>query len=229
MEATLADNVRGYYTPIQGTWAWKDIPLNAPQQIAGKHPQWWEQSSKWSQFLEQHGYYQHSPDDPFIWSTEIGGLFWMKRNMRSWMAAGNNLRQWMSLRGIALLDRNVVSHSHGAQVVAFAAASGLKLNTVISVAPPFRKGVPYDRLIAQCERWLVIEDPGFDFTAALGELFDGRIFPGHAPHDPKVTVIKSPGIQHSRVLNEPAFIDRWHSELWMDWLAEPPVAVPPAA
>jgi hypothetical protein len=175
---------------------------------------------------EECGVLHVNPDHPFVWSTELGGLIGFHRSHRSWKAAGVNLYQWYEFQGIPLERRNALLHSHGLAPAAYAAKHGLRFNTIVSVGSPERNDLPVLDLLDACERWLIIHDSGWDRLRFLGSLFDGEgnvqeILRGRRGAG-KIEVASSPGIEHSRVLHEPRYIEYWRHQGWAEYFRMPP-------
>ena len=81
---------------------------------------------------------------PFVWSTNLGGLNpFSKGDLLVWEAAGHSLYSYIvpplapKMR-IPPEHTVIVSHSHGLQVVLYAASLGLQIDTLIDVAGPVR-------------------------------------------------------------------------------------------
>ncbi len=211
------------YVPIQGTWSWTDLPRSATTKAAGAEPLWWQRGSAFDTYLRQRGIVQLDPENPFIWSSEVAGLFLQDRNLRAWKAGGWNLKQYLSR--VPLEQRNVLAHSHGTQVTAFAASYWREedttaeplFNTVITVGGPIHDGVPYHYLNGECRRWLFIADAGFDKMQFLGGLGAGDLHPEKSFLDTHVVVALVPGIQHSRILYDAEYMAVWEKEGFLDW------------
>lgn len=211
------------YVPVQGTWSWTDLPNSATSKAAGAEPLWWQRGSTLDGYLRTRGIVQLDPENPFIWSSEVAGLFLLDRSLRAWKAGGWNLKQY--LQHVTLADRNILAHSHGLQVAAFAAAYWREadtigdplFNTVITVGGPIHDGVPYHALNGECRRWLFIAEAGFDRIQFLGGLGAGDRHNEKSFLDTHVNVALVPGIQHSRILYEAQYMSVWEHEGFLDW------------
>lgn len=102
---------------------------------------WWKYGSPFLLYLETLGVTRLKKED-FIWSTDLDGfnilsyLFRSSRRHTDWEAGGAALRYY--LEDVPVLDRNIISHSHGRQVVLYAISQGLLLNSWIDVSGPVR-------------------------------------------------------------------------------------------
>jgi hypothetical protein len=213
----LTPTVPTAYTPVQGTNSWTDIPMG---RIVGKKL-WWQDGSEFTQYLlSKHNLMVLNPYLPFIWDTDISGVFW-KKGHRDWQAAGANLHRYFEFQKVRWQDRNVILHSHGLQVGLYACAQGLELRNVISIGGPVRKDM---MKVAEVARkrigyWLAISDPK-DKTQLSGGLFDGAL--GYVSKHPLADANDSiPGIAHSHVLYNPAFFHHWADHNWPDFLKLP--------
>lgn len=123
----------------------------------------------------------------FLWSGALAGVPtklaadpftpYADGKLLPWCSAGEKLRMFCQLHG---LERpHVVSHSHGLQVVAFAAASGQRFATALSISGPPRLDMAPVRAIARPNigRWIQTfdPDPASDPTIHEGMLFDGGV------------------------------------------------------
>jgi hypothetical protein len=206
------------YIPIGGTRAWND--RNAPKK------RWWQRDSDFSRYMAGLGFDMLDPEQPFVWTTDLDGVqFWRRwrifggtlgtfRDHRDWVSGGENfLRYCVSPRGcIAYEDMNVITHSHGFQVLLYALSFGLKVRRLVAVSPPYRADM--EGLLREhrksIERFTLVLDAGADRVADWGAFGDGivrrsRIFDadGIRP-DQRIAI---PGVGHSGVLNER--LDQW--------------------
>lgn len=202
------------FLAIPGTWGWN-----------GKSDgQWYDLASPWSAYMRSQGFeHLRGPDRrPFVWTTDINGAqFWRrwfgrKPDVNDWQAAGCNLYAWLVPplapdRCQPAEATHLIAHSHGLQVVLFACADGLKVNTLISIGSPVR----VDMLeVAKRARpnigfWLHIHSDGSDRMQWFGELGDGA-FTIKRNHPFADQNNMYPGVGHSGVLNDP----RLFSEIW---------------
>ena len=200
-----------YYIPIGGTRAWND--RGAPKR------RWWQKDSDFAKEMAKLRCVMLDGDQPFVWTTDLNGVqFWRRwsiwfgsvskfRDHRDWVAGGENLIRYCdSLRGpIPYADRNFITHSHGFQVWAYAAALGLKCRRLISISPPVRRDMEDTVRLARgnVELWTLVVDKNRDSMANLGALGDGvfrrsRIFDAvDGRPDYRIAI---PNIGHSGIL-----------------------------
>ncbi len=90
------------------------------------------------------------PPEPFRWSGQLGsGL-----SRRPWQLAAMHLRWYLAAYGVP--RPNVLSHSHGVQVLAYAAfAEGLSFGRIVDVEGPVVSSIApaYAALRVACEAW----------------------------------------------------------------------------
>jgi hypothetical protein len=92
-----------------------------------------------------------------------------------WLDAGEKLNLVL---GNVAGPVNVLSHSHGLQVVAFSALKGRAFDTAISVSGPVRRDMQRARRAAKANigHWIQFADPSdFDKTIIEGEFLDGEL------------------------------------------------------
>ena len=73
---------------------------------------------------------------PF-WSSALSGTLFCGSKHLAWQYGGDVLRRF--LLTVPLDDRNLVAHSHGGQIVAYALAGGVQVRSVVTVASPVRR------------------------------------------------------------------------------------------
>jgi hypothetical protein len=187
-----------FVTAVSGTWSWRSA--------------WWKDGSDFWAYMARYGIYPARPHGrTYKWSTDLGNSIWFWARRRSqWEAAGDALAYFLD--HMPEEHRVVIAHSHGGQCVAYAAAQGVKIRSLITVATPVR----YDMqpIWAQARpnigTWWHVFDADVDHVAWWGAFGDGRI--GNVRHfDIADRNIRLKGIDHSRPLNNP---DRFH--LWED-------------
>ena len=161
---------------IPGTWA--NTGRNAPQD------EWWHPTSAFSKALRQKGHSICS----FPWDTKLDGIVGPNSE---WIKAGINL-------GL-ICPRNaiIIAHSHGGQVASYAAANGLKINKLITLATPVRADVPYDLAKKHINTWTHVYGY-FDWVQVSGSLMDGKfqLFPRKMKYADKNIKIK---VDHSNM------------------------------
>jgi hypothetical protein len=212
-----------YYTPVQGSGAWRDIPLKQRvRRMMGLD--WWQPRSALDRKLRSLKLEHLNDEHPFLWNTAVGGLeFWWRflsdkgtaPDHRDWATAGHHLRLWVELQKVPYRDRNFVLHSHGLQPLMYACAQGLVVRNVITVCSPVRADMETVTALARPRigHWLHISDPEDDATQAAGSMFDGsvRLNRRHPAADVNDQV---PGINHSNSLHEGEYLDLWESLGW---------------
>jgi hypothetical protein len=205
-------------TPVPGTWAWEDIPFRA----AKTEVQWWIAHSALMRMFASHGVYVALPQGrQYRWSTDLGGLGgWFSRlfhgrkgrlqDHRDWQTGGDALLTFLTLAQLAHEDMNVLCHSHGWQVVAYACAYGLRLHNVVAVAPPIRQDMmgAYRLTAERTCNLLHVIDSDKDATAEHGALGDGSFIRTRRLRLPNVQIAEVEGISHSRILHD-------RQELWV--------------
>lgn len=190
-----------------------------------KESQWWEPGSPFNQLLQRNGL-TPARTRPFIWSSNLDGVsFWpwqwfRKDNHVDWKAAGEALISYLELVPY-VEDRNLIAHSHGLQVVLYAAAAGMPINSLISVMSPVRGDM---KDVAQAARpnigrWLHLHSDKSDKMQMWGGLFDGQ-WGVHRTHPLADENQPFPGIGHSTILH-PENMALWKSEGLIDFLKGP--------
>lgn len=194
------------FLAIPGTWGWN----------GSSDGQWHDPSSPWSAYMRGQGFeHLRGPDRrPFVWTTDVNGeQFWRrwfgkKPKINDWQAGGHNLFAWL-VPPLAPDRRqppertHLIAHSHGLQLVLFACADGLKVNTLISIGSPVRADMleVARRARPNIGYWLHLHSDCSDRMQWLGELGDGalRIARAHPYADVNHAL---PKVGHSRILND---------------------------
>lgn len=193
-------------TLVAGTWAWK------PDQQLERAP-WWMPGSAFADMLEAAGHTFAAPV-PFIWSTNKDGIF-EDRHM-DWRAGGANLATYLRPprcpdKRVPAGEVNLIAHSHGGQVVFYAAADeGLEIDTLITVATPVRADLAnvIRRARPRIRRWIHLHSNWKDYVQAGGSLFDG-FFGIRRTFELADQNIEVKGVAHSAFLNDPQLFGRW--------------------
>ncbi len=181
------------------------------------HDEYWEPDSSFAKFLNQNDCELASVDgDPFIWSTALTGvspLSWFGKHDKhtAWVAAGMNFKHYM--KDVPLKDRNVITHSHGGQVMAYACANGLELRSVLTLMMPVRKDMndAYRVAANNIGWWTHVHSDWSDLIQIWGSLFDGRLgIHRECEYADCNTTI--PKVGHSTILRDPS---RFH--IWNDY------------
>lgn len=125
-----------------------------------------------------------------------------------WYDAGEKLALWIDhLQQRRDEPLHVLSHSHGLQVVTFAAVQGIHFDTAVSVSGPIRRDMQRARRQAKSRiaHWVQFVDPsGTDKTIVEGEMFDGDL--GAEYHLPEGQTILTYMTGHSGALTDPKWI-----------------------
>ena len=172
---------------------------------------WYKKPSPFSQFLLSHDIL-HAKDDPFEWSSDLDGfsLFpFAARKHNDWEGAGASLSYY--LESIPYTDRNIISHSHGRQVVLYCATHNNRIRRWIDVSGPIRDDL--DRVTKSAEQQIAHSIhiySNLDYMQILGSLMDGKL--GYNPSCPISANIKLPHkVGHSGLLQ-----DQRHFHYWKD-------------
>lgn len=182
---------------VPGTHAWDGVKED-----------WYSPGSLFVEYLRSIGY--EPIDPPFIWDTEVGGIGFGDV-LRGWRANGINLLRFVVPprcpdRRILPSETIVISHSHGLQVVLWAAARGLLIDTFVDVAGPVREDMMPAARDARpnIRRWVHIHAGRKDKWQWLGAMFDGNfgIVRQHPLADRNV---REPQADHGDVLRTPRF------------------------
>lgn len=208
------------FIAIGGTWSWN----------GSSKGQWYDTGSPWSANMRGHGFEHHhlltGAPRPFVWDTDVdGNQFWRRLfrkapSVTGWQSAGMNLLNYCVPaiapdRCIPPCELHVIAHSHAGQVVAFAAADGLKINTLITVSSPVRADLTevYRRARPNIGFWLHIHSDQSDRFQWLGEVGDGHL--GIVRNHPFADQNNSyQAVGHSQILNDMTlFNDVWSGPL----------------
>jgi len=173
---------------------------------------WWQPHSPFWDEASAHGVSLLGEHGPFLWSTALDGVFGQNSD---WLNAGGSLLMWAHLMTPGAV--NLIAHSHGGQVALYAAAQGLQVKTLVTVATPVRRDL---RKILGFARpniatWIHVRSDWTDYMQLLGELMSGNLglFRNMKLADRNITV---PGVGHSGLL-EPSL---WTRETWWNYVKE---------
>lgn len=215
------------FIAIGGTWAWNGSSVG----------QWYDPTSPWSANMRGRGFEHHhllaGAKRPFVWTTDLeGNQFWRRLvgrqpDLTEWQAAGENLFAYCvppiaPQTQIKPCDLHIIAHSHAAQVVAFAAADGLKINTLVTVGSPVRADLAevYRRAKANIGFWWHFHSDGSDRFQWLGEIGDSWWSVLTRPlHPTRINPyadqnVGLPGVGHSQILNDMTLFDEaWSGPL----------------
>jgi len=203
------------YLPIHGTW--------------GDRDDWVDRDSAFTAFMRQQGCAPLGCR-PYRWSGDVGGalrLAWWRRKA-DWVAGGHNLYTYLcpAVRDngetyVPIADRNLIAHSHGGQVVFYACAEGLKVNTLFTIGTPVRGDMA--GIIARARPnigyWVHVTDASIwrNKMQVFGQLFDGYVgMPWTFQRADLNYIVK--GIGHSEVLRQADAFHHWLDQGWLDIL-----------
>ncbi len=143
---------------VQGTWSLT-------------YADWWKPGSEFYKTLQSGGLSMLNGGDPFSWSTDIDGLI---GGNDDWQEAGKALRWYVQGRLGLLEPVTLIAHSHGGQVVLYAAAQGLRVSRLITVATPIRWDMRKTRQLARTNicHWTHLYGGLRDWWQVLGALGD---------------------------------------------------------
>jgi hypothetical protein len=194
------------FLPLAGTHGWNG-------QLKGE---WWQEGSPFLAFMSTQGWEPYNAEDPFVWDTGIGGVPW--KRSQGWYAAGLNLKHYDCFSGEPV---RIIAHSHGGQVAAFAAAKGLRIESLITIGTPFRADMKpiWEAALPKISNWTHVHSDWSDRTQLLGSMFDGafgiqREFLWEDPLGVTRGATRNvalPGVGHSGILRDPE-----HFALWID-------------
>lgn len=222
-----------FYIPVAGTNAWSDDSVYL-EEIGKEHIRWWQEPSKFYDFMRENGFEQPKPYDPFIWTTNLDGTsFWRRwwifkgamfriQDHRDWIAGAGALRWYVN--ACCKGPVNLIVHSHGLQVAAYACEQGLVVDKLITIGSPVRHDMMrvYYEARKNIRRWLAITDGNNDRWQLLGQIGDGRFSWFTRQNLRHLADLNQgiPNIQHSRILSDPDAFHYWHDYRWLDFLRE---------
>jgi hypothetical protein len=156
------------------------------------------------------------------WSTDVDGVpsLWRRGKHADWIAGGHALAYF--LRGLPYEARNIVCHSHGVASALYCGALEREpIRRLITVCAPVRRDMQdvADAAKPYIGRWRQISSNQGDPMQRLGELFDGHFGWGERKWRQADENLSIPGIGHSKLLNDPTFLDLWQTDGMLDFLA----------
>lgn len=191
------------FLPLAGTHGWSGAPR-------GNWHQW---PSPWLQFMEARGFVPYNRDEPFEWDTDLGGLFG-RRKLAGWHAWGLSLRHYLlgpqHFSPPCGVDTRIVAHSHAAQLVAYAAQAGLRIERLVTIGSPVRRDMEpvWANARKNIGRWTHVYSDWTDRWQLLGQAFDGTF--GIAREMPLADDnVRLPGVGHSGLLTRPEHFGLW--------------------
>lgn len=192
--------------------------------IAGTHGMgspWWRPGSPFAQMLAAEGCRLLGAEgngDYFRWSTTLDGVV---GEHDDWRAAAAGLR-WYAQAKLGGEPVSVVAHSHGGTIALLAAAQGLKLDRLITVATPVRADLRAEYRAAREMAWLWVHlySDDSDWWQWAGSWFDGSWRLRRRMRWAELN-LKVPGVGHSGLLDRAL----WQQRRWAYLLAGPRGAV----
>lgn len=200
-----------YYLPIAGTHAYRSASTRA---------NWYHHESAFAAFVGARGLAHLCPTRPFHWTTDLNGhRFWRRwigksSTAKDWEVGGLNLWAYLQppvVGAVVPLERcNIIAHSHGLQVVLFAAAMGCKIRRLISIGSPVRADLDAIAVDARknIEHWTHVHSDHGDRLQWLGTIGDGVLgIVREHPHAHRNICV--PGVAHTRLLNDEKQFHWW--------------------
>ena len=184
--------------------------------------QWWSPGADFWCTGERHGLRFLGRNDPFVWTSDLGGLF--SRPWTDWKAGGEALRWYGQLKVLqAALSTgapppdpqavSLVAHSHGGQVAAYAAARavrGFKVDVLVTLGMPVRADMMpiYVAARQRVRRWVAVSAAwdGWKFLGAWGT--QGRL------PDTVEQIAAPSGVDHEGLHS----VRLWTDRGWWAWL-----------
>lgn len=193
---------------VPGTHAWKDTP-----------DQWWHPESRFVANLATKDVQLASVTDPYVWSTDVNGFF--DRGHGDWRAAAAALRSYIvpplcETARIPGAQTNIIAHSHGGQVALYAAAAGLKIDLLVTVATPVRSDMAkvIEAARPNIRVWRHLHSGWRDYMQIFGEIGDGRFGLYRSFAGAENLSVAAAG--HSGFLNDPRYARLWSPAYWLD-------------
>ncbi len=154
--------------------------------------------------------------NPFDWSTLTDGTPMSGKKHNIWSSWGMALT-WYAHMVAPNEPVNLLAHSHGGQVAAYALEYGLKVNSLVTVATPVRQDMlrHWDKGRENVNKWTHIHTGYGDWWQIFGEIGDGhfgiqRKMPAPAEN------IKVDGEDHTSLLRTTL----WHKRGWWNLLKD---------
>jgi hypothetical protein len=151
---------------------------------------WWRPGSAFIAMLKAHDLSVLNEQEPFRWAGRLGGFddiappdamdaYADSSAMVQWSMAGWALKWYISAMLPAPISQpevDVVAHSHGGQVAAFAAIYGARFRRLVTVSTPVRRDMLRQRRVLReyTQRWLHFYC-NTDQTQAEGVIGDGEL------------------------------------------------------
>jgi hypothetical protein len=195
----------------------------------GRNRDWWRPGSEFSAMLTRGGYPLLSDTEPFVWSTNVDGVGALNLD---WETAGWALKWYVEAKAKRARP-SVIAHSHGGQVVAYAAAAGARFDAVLTVATPVRQDLDgqYRDLRAATRQWVHISTDekagiGWQLLGAIGIRTAGQTATRAMPLAHKNIFV--PGYSHGELVERAAlWLPEPDGKGWRDLLRTVPPSAPP--
>jgi len=176
----------------------------------GYHDDWWRPGSSFVKQLNEERIRTADSSDPYTWCTKLDGVL---GGNEVWESAGHALR-WYVRSKVGPYPVSIIAHSHGGQVAAYAAAQGLQIERLITVATPVRGDMDgvYREATKNISWWRHLHSDN-DLWQVFGGLMDGRWgIHREMPHADENIMVE--GIQHGKFLDP----ELWSTNYWWEWL-----------
>jgi hypothetical protein len=159
------------------------------------------------------------------WSMDVDGVpsLWSAGKHADWIAGGH--AGYYLLKTLPYEARNLIAHSHGVNPILYTCKlHQLPIRRLITVCSPVRDDMQAiaDAAKPHIGRWRHICSSRGDPWQRAGELFDGHFtwpFSKAARQwrqaDENLSI---PAIGHSKLLNDPTFLDLWQTDGMFDFL-----------
>jgi hypothetical protein len=158
------------------------------------------------------------------WTLSVDGVpidVWQPGRHRDWIAGGYAVSYF--LERLPFEDRNLIVHSYGLNVILYALqlrGDVVPIRRLISVCSPVRRDMQEvaDAARPYVDRWRHIAAGNYDPWQFFGELFDGHVGWNERKWSQAHENVTIPGIGHSKLLSDPAFVDLWSTDGNYDFL-----------
>lgn len=179
---------------------------------------WAQPGSPFRQMLEAHAFNVIRFEG---WSLNVDGVpnIFSRGKHRDWVSGGFGLGYLMAR--MSFEDCNIICHSHGIGPVLYELCNVKRpVRRLVSVCSPVRRDLQDTAIAAKplIGRWRHIASSQGDPWQRMGELFDGHFGWDErqwAQADENVSIH---GIGHSKLLNDPKFLDLWATDGMLDFL-----------
>lgn len=175
--------------------------------------QWARGRSPFCRVLREHHF---APMQFQGWTGNVSGVPnpLSRGHHRDWIAGGYALAYFLDR--LDYNDRNVICHSHGLATVFYAIVrQQVSIRRLISVCSPVRRDMQTQAsgAVQRIGRWRAVSSSDWDFWQWAGEVGDGhwqltRARAWTQAHENTPIA----GIGHSKLLNDPAFLDLWRTD-----------------